>query len=80
MTVAAARAVNQMNTRKEFFFATPAEVREALSEQVGNLLEFTEHAEATEFLQSAGAWPAEVDTPGPRANLTSRKRSRPDRS
>ncbi len=62
----AARAVNQMNTRKEFFFATPSEVREALSEQVGNLLEFTEHAEATEFLQSAGAWPAEVDTPGPR--------------
>lgn len=60
-----ARAVNQANPRKEFFFATPAEVREVLAEKVGSLLEFTEHAEATEFLQSLGSWPASVSTPGP---------------
>jgi len=59
------RAVNQANPRKEFFFATPAEVREVLREKVGNLLEFTEHADATEFLQSVGAWPDLPTTPGP---------------
>jgi hypothetical protein len=51
------RAVNRANSRKEFFFATPAEVREVLSKTVGNLLEFTEGAEATEFLQSLRYWP-----------------------
>jgi hypothetical protein len=51
------RAVNQANFRKEFFFATPAEVRDVLLEKVGNLLEFTEAADATEYRQSRGAWP-----------------------
>jgi hypothetical protein len=55
----AARAVNQANPRKEFFFATPSEVREVLLEKVGNLLEYKEHADATEFLQSVGRWPSE---------------------
>jgi hypothetical protein len=54
----AARAVNQANPRKEFFFATPAEVRDVLTEKVGNLLEFSEYAEATEYLQSINLWPA----------------------
>ena len=54
----AARAVNQANPRKEFFFATPSEVREVLLERVGNLLEYKEHADATEFLQSVGRWPS----------------------
>jgi hypothetical protein len=54
----AARALNQANPRKEFFFATPAEVRDVLVEKVGNLLEFSEHAEATEYLQSINLWPA----------------------
>ena len=53
----AARALNQANSRKEFFFATPAEVRDVLVEKVGNLLEFSESAEATEYLQSVGLWP-----------------------
>ncbi|MCR2799482.1 DUF4041 domain-containing protein [Microbacterium sp. zg-Y818] len=53
----AARAVNQANPRKEFFFASPAEVREVLLEKVGNILEFTEEAEATEYRQSRGLWP-----------------------
>jgi len=33
-------------------FATPSEVREVLTEEGGSLLEFTEKAEATEYLQS----------------------------
>lgn len=51
------RAVNRVNSRKEFFFATPAEVRDVLEERVGSLLEFTDRAEATEFFQSVGEWP-----------------------
>lgn len=60
------RAVNLMNPRKEFFFATPEEVREVLIAKVGNLLEFTEHAEATEYHQSVGSWPTHVAVPGAR--------------
>ena len=59
------RAVNMANSRKEFFFATPNEVRKVLISKVGNLLEFTERADATEYLQSARYWP-QLDThPGP---------------
>jgi hypothetical protein len=60
------RTLNTANARKEFFFASPAEVRAVLAEKVGNLLEFTEHAEATEYLQSVGAWPTDIEVPGPR--------------
>ena len=62
------RAVNRANPRKEFFFATPAEVRKVLTAKVGNLLEFSEHADATEFLQSVGSWPDLTAQPGPRAS------------
>lgn len=48
------------NNRKEFFFAAPVDVREALIEKVGNLLEFTEKAEATEYFQSLQYWPKQV--------------------
>lgn len=51
------RALNQANFRKEFFFASPAEVRDVLMKKVGNLLEFREHADATEYMQSVGRWP-----------------------
>lgn len=51
------RALNRANTRKEFFFATPLEVRDALLQRVGNILEFTDTAEATEYLQSLRWWP-----------------------
>ncbi|ROR65549.1 DUF4041 domain-containing protein [Agrococcus jenensis] len=51
------RALNVANNRKEFFFATPQEVRTVLMAQVGNLLEFDEEAAATEYLQSVGSWP-----------------------
>lgn len=52
------RAVNVVNTRKEFFFAKPNEVREVLIDKVGKLLEFTESAESLEYLQSNKYWPA----------------------
>ncbi|MFK3669010.1 DUF4041 domain-containing protein [Leifsonia aquatica] len=51
------RALNRANPRKEFFFATPAEVREVLLGKVGNLLEYTDQAEASEYRQSVGLWP-----------------------
>lgn len=55
-----ARALNLANARKEFFFATPEEVRAVLLEKVGNLLEFEEDAAALEYLQSVGSWPEGV--------------------
>lgn len=53
----AARALNQANPRKEFFFAEPREVRDILLQRVGNILEFSEDAAATEYRQSVNAWP-----------------------
>lgn len=52
------RAVNRANARKEFFFATPAEVRDVLLSKVGNILEFTDEVEATEYRQSVALWPS----------------------
>lgn len=52
------RRVNHVNARREFFFATPAEVRELLLAKVGGLLEFNEEPEAPEYFQSRGLWPA----------------------
>jgi hypothetical protein len=62
----AERRVNRVNERREFFFATPHDVRLVLAEKVGNLLEFTEEPEATQFLQSKGYWPRDdaTDAPG----------------
>jgi hypothetical protein len=51
------RRVNFVNERREFFFATPAEVRQVLMQKVGGLLEFTELPEAAEYYQSRGQWP-----------------------
>jgi hypothetical protein len=56
--------VNFVNNRREFFFATPTEVREVLAAKIGNLLEFNEQAESTEYLQSVHYWP-DVTGPGP---------------
>jgi hypothetical protein len=52
------RRVNHVNARREFFFATPAEVRQLLLEKVGGLLEFNEKPDAPEYFQSRGLWPA----------------------
>jgi hypothetical protein len=47
------RRVNRVNKRREFFYATPAEVKAQLVELAGDLLEYTETAEAVEYRQSA---------------------------
>jgi len=54
----ASMKMNHVNERREFFFATPTEVREVLAVKVGNLLEFTDEPEATQYLQSKRYWPA----------------------
>ena len=56
----AERALNRANPRKEFFFASPSEVREVLLSKVGNILEFREDAVAQEYLQSVGSWPSRM--------------------
>jgi hypothetical protein len=43
------RRVNRVNTRREFFYATPAEARERLMQLTGDLLQFDEAPEALEF-------------------------------
>lgn len=45
--------VNLVNSRREFFYATPAEVKSALLEIDGSVLEYEEEAEADQFRQSA---------------------------
>lgn len=52
------RRVNWANDRREFFFASPAEVRTVLAEQTGNLLEFVEQPESLEYFQSVPYWPS----------------------
>lgn len=51
------RRVNFVNERREFFFSTPAEVRDLLEQHAGGLLEFTEDPAAPEYHQSRGRWP-----------------------
>jgi hypothetical protein len=61
----AGRRVNHVNLRREFFFATPGEVQTVLLEQqAGNLLDFTEEPEATQYLQSKKYWPGHAAPAG----------------
>lgn len=46
------RRVNFVNERREFFFVSPAEVRDVLLEKAGGLLQYTEAPEAVEYFQS----------------------------
>ncbi len=46
------RRVNMVNAHREFFYATPAEVRGVLEEVHGSLITFTEVPEALEWRQS----------------------------
>lgn len=48
----AAKRVNRVNLRREFFYATPAEVREHLADVAGDLMEFREDPEAAQFRES----------------------------
>ena len=59
------RRVNRANNRKEFFFASPADVRTVLTEKLGNLLNFTEHADSIDYLQSVQGWPDDIRAPQP---------------
>lgn len=58
----AGRRVNFINERREFFFATPAEVRDVLLEKTGGLLEYTEVPAAAEYFQSVRHWPTNPTT------------------
>ena len=49
--------MNFVNQRREFFFATPAEVRQILMHKVGGILEFNENPAAEEYFQSRSRWP-----------------------
>ncbi|WP_433566431.1 DUF4041 domain-containing protein [Nocardia sp. CA-151230] len=51
------RLLNHANQRREFFFATPEEVRQVLTKKVGNLLDYNDSPEATQYFQSKGYWP-----------------------
>ena len=51
----AGQRVNHVNTRREFFYATPGEARELLLQLTGELLQFEEVPEAVEFRQSENA-------------------------
>lgn len=55
----ASHRVNHANARREFFFATPDEVRQVLVSKVGNLLDYNPSPEATEYFQSKHYWPEE---------------------
>ena len=71
------KRVNRINTRREFFYATPAQVRDALSQIAGNLLEFTDEPEAEQYrlsLQIA----AEEKAEGTAAPVADRTEQDPD--
>lgn len=59
------KRVNKVNLRREFFYATPGEVRELLLEKAGNLLEFIDQPEATEYWQSGGRPQISPEQPPP---------------
>jgi hypothetical protein len=56
----AARRLNHANPRREFFFATPEEVRDILASKLGNLLEYAATPGAEQYYQSLSSWPAGV--------------------
>jgi hypothetical protein len=49
------KRVNRVNLRREFFYATPTEVKVLLGEVAGALLHFEDHPEALEYHQSRTA-------------------------
>lgn len=56
------RRVNQVNLRREFFYATPAEVKTHLEELTGELLQYDELPEALEFRQGHSPGPPAIHT------------------
>ena len=55
----AEQRVNRVNQRREFFFATPEEVRDVLAEKIGSLLDFASQPTAEQYFQSIRYWPPE---------------------
>ncbi|MEU6189247.1 DUF4041 domain-containing protein [Nocardia sp. NPDC047038] len=53
----ASARLNHANPRREFFFASPEEVRRVLAKKVGNLLDYNDSPEATQYFQSKRYWP-----------------------
>ncbi len=51
------KRLNHANPRREFFFATPEEVRRVLAKKIGNLLDYNASPEATQYFQSKRSWP-----------------------
>ncbi len=51
----APRKVNLVNARREFFYATPVEIRDLLAQFQGDLLSYTDVGEALEWRQSCTA-------------------------
>jgi hypothetical protein len=48
----AEKRVNRINLRREYFYTTPGDVKIALAEIAGNLLEFNEYADADQYRAS----------------------------
>lgn len=64
-TALASKRVNRINLRREFFRATPTEVRDVLAGLAGNhLLEYTDTAEASEWRASLGLAASEQTAAG----------------
>jgi hypothetical protein len=59
----AAERVNRINLRREYFYATPGDVKRALAEIAGNLLEFNDQAEAEQYRASEAMRSSEEPTP-----------------
>ena len=57
----AQQRVNRVNLRREFFYATPAEVHAALDSIAGDVLEFNEDAEAEQYYASLQIAEAEAN-------------------
>lgn len=56
------RRVNLVNTRREFFYATPRDVKEHLKTVAGDILEYEEEPEALEFRQSRSLAKSQSDS------------------
>jgi hypothetical protein len=52
--------VNRINLRREYFYASPADVKAELAEIDGSLLQFVEHADAEQYRQSEQARAADL--------------------
>lgn len=70
----AERRINRVNLRREFFYATPAEVKEHLRDVAGDLLKYEEEPEAVEYHQSLNA-AKEADHEPPHAAAPSSEQS-----